>query len=54
MREATGNRFGNDKLLVGVEAELFLDVGDLLIAERLTVSGSGILLARAEPDGGAD
>lgn len=54
VRESASDRLGDDELLVGVEAELLLDVSDLLIAEGLTVSGSRVLLARAESDGGAN
>lgn len=48
------NGVGDDKLLVGIEVELGLDVGDLVVSERLAVSWSSVLLARSEPDGGLD
>lgn len=48
------DRFGEDELGLGVEAELLLDVGDLLVAESLAVSGTRVLLARAKTDCRAD
>jgi hypothetical protein len=40
--------------LVGVKAELFLDVPDVVGAERGTVDRASVLLGRAEADDGAD
>ena len=48
------DRFRNDEPLFRVEAELLLDVGDLLVSKSLTVRGTGILLPRAEADCRAD
>lgn len=45
---------GDDKLFVGVEAELLLDVDDIVVTESSTVDRSGLGLGRADADDGSD
>lgn len=42
------------ELLTGIEPELGFNVGDLLVAERLAVSGAGVGFTRREADDGTD
>jgi hypothetical protein len=45
---------GDDKLFVGVKAELLLDMDDIVITESGTVDGSGLGFGRADTDDGSD
>lgn len=50
MSVGTADRVWDDEPLLRIQAELFLDVRDLLVAERLPVDRARVLLARAKAD----